>query len=120
DNDNDAEDNPRLLNIIEGADYGWHSGALWVDDRISSISPRFRHPWYEDGLWKERHEEQPAWVIPAIAHLANGPCGLDRNPGLTRLPDEYAGSFFLCDWRGGRSNSPLITFKLEAKENQFT
>jgi quinoprotein glucose dehydrogenase len=120
DNDNDAEDNPRLLNIIEGADYGWHSGALWVDPRISSISPRFRHPWYEDGLWKERHEEQPAWVIPPIAHLANGPCGLTRNPGLTRLPDEYIGSFFLCDWRGGRSNSPVITFKVEANENQFT
>jgi len=120
DNDNDAEDNPRLLNIIEGADYGWHSGALWVDERISSFSPRFRHPWYEDGLWKDRHEEQPAWVLPPVAHLANGPCGLTRNPGLTRLPDEYIGSFFLCDWRGGRSNSPVITFKVEAKENQFT
>lgn len=120
DNDNDAEDEPRLLNIIEGADYGWHSGALWVDARISPLAPRFRHPWYEDGLWKARHEEQPAWVTPPIAHLANGPCGLTRNPGLTRLPDDYVGRFFLCDWRGGRSNSPLIAFGIEAHGNAFT
>lgn len=120
DNDNDAEDEPRLLNIIEGADYGWHSGALWVDARISPLAPRFRHPWYEDGLWKARHEEQPAWVIPPIAHLANGPCGLTRNPGLTRLPDDYVGRFFLCDWRGGRSHSPLIAFAIEADGNHFT
>lgn len=114
DNDNDAEDNPRLLHLVEGGHYGWHGGALWVDGHASPLTPKFRHPWYEDGLWREHHAGQPAWVMPAIAHLGNGPCGLTRDPGLTRLPDVWRGSFFLCDWRGGRANSPLLAFNVKA------
>lgn len=119
DNDNDAEDNPRLLHLVEGGHYGWHSGALWVDDYASPLTPKFRHPWYEDGLWREHHDGQPAWVMPAIAHLGNGPCGLTRDPGLTRLPDVWRGSFFLCDWRGGRANSPLLAFNVKAEGADF-
>ncbi|MGA1338557.1 MAG: PVC-type heme-binding CxxCH protein [Opitutales bacterium] len=119
DNDNDAEDNPRLLHLMEGGHYGWHGGALWVDGHASPLTPKFRHPWYEDGLWREHHDGQPAWVLPAIAHLGNGPCGLTRDPGLTRLPDAWRGSFFLCDWRGGRANSPLLAFNVEAEGAGF-
>ena len=119
DNDNDAEDNPRLLHLVEGGDYGWHSGALWVDGHASPLTPKFRHPWYEDGLWREHHFGQPAWVMPAIAHLGNGPCGLTRDPGLTRLPDVWRGSFFLCDWRGGRANSPLLAFDVKPEGAGF-
>jgi quinoprotein glucose dehydrogenase len=119
DNDNDAEDNPRLLHLVEGGHYGWHSGALWVDGHASPLTPKFRHPWYEDGLWREHHDGQPAWVMPAIAHLGNGPCGLTLDPGLTRLPDAWRGSFFLCDWRGGRANSPLVAFTVKAEGAGF-
>jgi quinoprotein glucose dehydrogenase len=119
DNDNDAEDNPRLLHLVEGGHYGWHGGALWVDGHASPLTPKFRHPWYEDGLWREHHDGQPAWVMPAIAHLGNGPCGLTRDPGLTRLPDVWRGSFFLCDWRGGRANSPLLAFNVKAEGAGF-
>lgn len=119
DNDNDAEDNPRLLHLVEGGDYGWHSGALWVDGHASPLTPKFRHPWYEDGIWREHHDGQPAWVMPSIGHLANGPCGLTRDPGLTRLPDAWRGAFFLCDWRGGRANSPLLAFHVEAEGAGF-
>ena len=119
DNDNDAEDNPRLLHLVEGGNYGWHGGALWVDGHASPLTPKFRHPWYEDGLWREHHDGQPAWVMPAIAHLGNGPCGLTRDPGLTRLPDAWRGSFFLCDWRGGRANSPLLAFNVKAEGADF-
>jgi quinoprotein glucose dehydrogenase len=119
DNDNDAEDNPRLLHLLEGGHYGWHSGALWVDAHASPLTPKFRHPWYEDGLWRERHDGQPAWVMPPIGHLGNGPCGLTLDPGLTRLPDAWRGSFFLCDWRGGRANSPLLAFKVQPEGAGF-
>jgi quinoprotein glucose dehydrogenase len=119
DNDNDAEDNPRLLHLVEGGHYGWHSGALWADGHASPLTPKFRHPWYEDGLWREHHDSQPAWVMPAIGHLGNGPCGLTRDPGLTRLPDVWRGSFFLCDWRGGRANSPLLAFDVKAEGAGF-
>jgi quinoprotein glucose dehydrogenase len=119
DNDNDAEDNPRLLHLVEGGDYGWHSGALWSDGHASPLTPKFRHPWYEDGLWRERHAGQPAWLLPAIGHLGNGPCGLTRDPGLTRLPEVWRGSFFLCDWRGGRANSPLLAFQIHAEGAGF-
>lgn len=119
DNDNDAEDNPRLLHLVEGGDYGWHSGALWVDGHASPLTPKFRHPWYEDELWREAHDGMPAWVMPAIAHLGNGPCGLTRDPGLTRLPDAWRGAFFLCDWRGGRANSPLLAFSVKAEGAGF-
>jgi quinoprotein glucose dehydrogenase len=119
DNDNDAEDNPRLLHLVEGGHYGWHGGALWADGHASPLTPKFRHPWYEDGLWREHHDGQPAWVMPAIAHLGNGPCGLTRDPGLTRLPDAWRSSFFLCDWRGGRANSPLLAFDVKAEGAGF-
>jgi quinoprotein glucose dehydrogenase len=119
DNDNDAEDNPRLLHVVEGGDYGWHSGALWGDAHASPLTPKFLHPWYEDGLWREAHAGQPAWVMPAIAHLGNGPCGLTRDPGLTRLPEPWRGSFFLCDWRGGRANSPLVAFQVKPEGAGF-
>ena len=119
DNDNDAEDNPRLLHLVEGGDYGWHSGALWEDGHASPLTPKFRHPWYEDGLWREAHDGLPAWVMPAIGHLGNGPCGLTRDPGLTRLPDAWRGAFFLCDWRGGRANSPLLAFTVTSEGAGF-
>ena len=62
-NDNDTEDNPRLLHLVEDGAYGWHSGALWVDGHASRLTPTFRKPWYEDGLWREHHHGQPAWVM---------------------------------------------------------
>ncbi|HRE80948.1 MAG TPA: HEAT repeat domain-containing protein [Opitutaceae bacterium] len=121
DNDNDAADeSPRLLHLVEGADYGWHAGNLWVDDQLSPLAPRFRRPWYEDGLWQSRFPGQPAWVMPPIDHLSSGPCGLTRNPGVTRLPDEWDNTFFLTDWVGGRNNSPVLSFQLESHGNGFS
>lgn len=103
DNDNDAADEkPRLLHLVEGGDYGWHAGNLWLDDSLPAIAPDFRRPWFEDGIWKERFDGQPAWVMPPVAHLSNGPCGLAREPGVTLMPERWRGSFFVTDWRGGR------------------
>jgi hypothetical protein len=84
------------------------------------MAPRFRRPWFEDGLWQARSPGQPAWVMPPVAHLSNGPCGLTRDPGLTLLPEKWRGSFFLADWAGGgRANSPVIAFKVAARGNGF-
>src|SRR5215212_6025393 len=85
---------------------------------ISGRTNRFRRPWYEDGLWQARSENQPAWVMPPVAHLSNGPCGLTRDPGVTLMPEQWRGSFFLTDWRGGRA-SPVIAFKMEPRGNGF-
>ena len=119
DNDNDAEDDPRLLNLLQGGDYGWSNGNLWADDSLPSFAPVFRRPWYGDKLYEMQYPNQPAWVQPALGFITSGPAGLTREPGCSLLPELYRGAYFVADWRGGRSNSPLVAFWLEPQGMGF-
>jgi isochorismate synthase EntC len=55
--------------------------------------------------------------LPAIAHLSEGPCGLEREPGAALLPDRYRGSFLLADGRNNGNargrNGPRDDFLIE-------
>ncbi len=119
DNDNDAEDDPRLLSLLQGADYGWSNGNLWADDSLPSFAPVFRRPWYGDKLYEMQYLNQPSWVQPALGFITSGPAGLTREPGCSLLPEAYRGAYFVADWRGGRSNSPLVAFWLEPQGMGF-
>ncbi|NBV87130.1 MAG: hypothetical protein EBS01_12910, partial [Verrucomicrobia bacterium] len=66
-----------------------------------------------------QYPNQPAWVQPALGFITSGPAGLTREPGCSLLPELYRGAYFVADWRGGRSNSPLVAFWLEPQGMGF-
>ena len=105
DNNSDGGDQARLLQIIEGADYGWRMEYQYLGDR---------GPWNREKLWAEKEAPQVRYLIPAIANVGNGPAGLTWNPG-TGLSGKYAGHFFLSDFRGGPAASVVHDIELEPR-----
>lgn len=105
DNDSDAGDLERLVYLVEGGDSGWRVGY--------QHSPLGKdNPWMREGLWKPRYEGQPAYILPPIANIEDGPSGLTYYPG-SGLSPEYRGHFFITHFKGtiGRSGIQSYTVK---------
>jgi quinoprotein glucose dehydrogenase len=60
-----------------------------------------------------------AYLVPPLAHIADGPSGLTYNPGVTLLPDRYKGHFFLCHFRGASGGSGIHAFTLKPRGAAF-
>ena len=108
DNDSDQGDRERWVNIVEGADAGWRIG--YQHNPLG----KDRNPWLAEHQWEPRDaaKKQPYAVLSPIANLPDGPSGLTHYPG-TGLPASYAGSFFLCGFKGSTAKSAISTFKSE-------
>ena len=104
DNNSDGGDEARWVNVVEGGESGWRYSYQWI------TAPDMRGPWSDERIWHPQHAGQPAYVVPPIANLANGPSGLTYYPG-TGFGEESAGTFFLCDFRGAPSYSGVLSFK---------
>jgi quinoprotein glucose dehydrogenase len=102
DNNADFGDRSRLVQIVPGGDSGWRMTFFDLPDR---------GPFGREGLWHLPHEGQPAWIVPPLAHLADGPAGLDCYPG-TGLTPHFAGRFLLADFCGSPANSSIRSFRL--------
>nr|HMQ23262.1 glucose dehydrogenase [Planctomycetota bacterium] len=89
DNNSDGGDRARWVYVVEGGNSGWHIGFQSIGDR---------GPWNREKLWWPKHEGQPAYIVPPIANVTNGPSGLVCDPG-TGLPAQFRGCFLLCDFR---------------------
>src|SRR5207244_2342695 len=76
-------------------------------------------PWNGEKLWHLRHDSQPAYLVPPIAHIANGPSGLTYHPGTSLLPESYRDRFFLCDFRGGAGGSGIHSFAVKPRGAGF-
>lgn len=109
DNNSDSGDRARWTYLIEGSDTGW---------RMYYQYPQDRGPWNREKLWHVPHPGQAAYIVPPIAHFADGPSGLAYYPG-TGLDEKYRGHFFLADFRGQPSNSGIRTFSLIPKGASF-
>ncbi len=109
DNNSDSGDKARWVYIVEGGDTGWRMYYQYVRDR---------GPFNREKIWHPAHAGQPAYIVPPVTNLGNGPSGLTYYPG-TGLGEEYRGSFFLCDFRGGAGNSTIHTFKVKNKGAGF-
>ncbi|HVJ83480.1 MAG TPA: PVC-type heme-binding CxxCH protein, partial [Planctomycetia bacterium] len=107
DNNSDSGDRARWLHIVEGGDYGWRIGYQFFD------VPTPRGPWNNEMLWKPDVAKRAAWIMPPIANFSDGPSGLAYHPGTSRLGDEWAKTFFLCDFRGSANQSGIRTVKLK-------
>ncbi len=108
DNDSDQGDRERWVNIVEGADAGWRIG--YQHNPLG----KDRNPWLAEHQWEPREagKKQPYAILSPIANLPDGPSGLTHYPG-TGLPASYAGSFFLCGFKGSTAKSAISTFKTE-------
>lgn len=109
DNNSDSGDKARWVYVVEGGDTGWRMYYQYLDDR---------GPWNREKLWHPQHEGQAAYIIPPVANLGDGPSGLVHYPGIG-LPERYKDHFFLCDFRGGPSNSGIRSFAVKPKGASF-
>ncbi len=111
DNNSDSGDKARWVCILRGGDTGWRMMYQYISDR---------GPFNREKIWFPFNEDTPAYTIPPIANIADGPSGLACYPGtgLTAkdgLADQFANAFFLCDFRGQASNSGIRMIKVNPK-----
>jgi quinoprotein glucose dehydrogenase len=113
DNNSDSGDRARLVHIVEGGDSGWRTGYQYG----SALSNR--GPWNAEKIWHLPNAEQPAYVVPPLAHITSGPSGFCYNYGATALPERYADHFFVCDFRGSSGGSGVYSFAVKPKGASF-
>ena len=88
DNNGDGGDAARVVYVVEGGETGWSMPFQTL------VGDYVRGPWMEERLWELQHEGQPAWVLPPVAYIGNGPAGFTHYPGVG-LP-EREGTHLLC------------------------
>jgi quinoprotein glucose dehydrogenase len=93
DNNSDGGDPARWVYVVEGGDSGWRIGFQFLN------YPNPRGVWLGERMCYPQWPGQPAYIIPPIANIGNGPSGLAYYPG-TGLPSRYENHFFLSDFRG--------------------
>ncbi|MBI3862808.1 MAG: HEAT repeat domain-containing protein [Planctomycetia bacterium] len=109
DNNSDSGDKARWVYLVDGGESGWRMSFQYLSDR---------GPWNREKLWHPQHEGQPAYIVPPIINIADGPSGLAHYPGIG-LPSRYADHFFLADFRGGFANSGVRSFAVKPKGASF-
>lgn len=115
DNNSDSGDKARWVYVVKGSDSGWRMYYQYLNDRGPWNRERMWYPYQSD---EQTTAVQPAYIVPPIANIADGPSGLTYYPGLG-LPDRYKGHFFLCDFRGNAGNSGIRSFAVEPKGAGF-
>src|SRR5204863_38234 len=66
DNNSDSGDKARWTYIVEGGDCGWRIGYQYMEKPS-------RGPFNSEKIWELRCPEQPAHIVPPIAHITAGP-----------------------------------------------
>ena len=117
DNDGDHEgERERLVYITEGSDSGWRSN--WQYGKYTDPDNNGYKVWMDEKLSIPRWEGQAAYITPPIQNYVNGPTGMLFNPG-TALSQRWANHFFIAEFRGSPSNSPIHAFTLKPKGASF-
>jgi quinoprotein glucose dehydrogenase len=112
DNNGDGGDAARIVYVVEGGETGW------AMPYQSLAGDYVRGPWVAERLWERQHASQPAWVLPPIGYLGNGPAGFLHYPGMG-LPERYADHFFLCDYGYTPLRTGIWSFAVEPKGAGF-
>ena len=114
DNDSDMGDEERLVHVVEGGDSGWRIGyqhsPLAAVERIG--------PWSAEKMWTTRHEAQPAFMLPPICNIEDGPSGIAYYPG-TGLNASYFGSIFITHFKGGSARSGIYTYNVKPQGSTY-
>jgi quinoprotein glucose dehydrogenase len=112
DNNADHGDHARWVYVTEGGDSGWRVAFQYVSEPVPL------GPWNSEKMWHTQHEGQPAYIVPPVANLGNGPSGLTHYPGVG-LPERYDNHFFLCDFKGQAQRSLVHSFANSQKGASF-
>ncbi|MGH8016686.1 MAG: DUF7133 domain-containing protein, partial [Opitutaceae bacterium] len=104
DNDSDQGDQERLVQIVEGGDSGWRIGYQFAPLGEAG-------PWNLERMWWPRHEGQPAFLIPPICNIEDGPSGVAYYPG-TGLAPGYEGTIFITHFKGAIARSGIEMYRL--------
>ncbi len=111
DNNSDSGDQARWVQVVEGGDTGWRMYYQYLSDR---------GPWNRERIWYPKDadelttEVQPAYTLPPISHLGDGPSGLVYYPGVG-LSEQYNNHFFMADFRGSAGQSGIRSFSIKPK-----
>ena len=65
----------RLVYLVEGGETGWDMCYQTLEGENR------RGPWNQEGIWKPRHDGQPAWTLPPMMNYTSGPSGMVMYPG---------------------------------------
>ncbi len=106
DNNSDSGDKARWVYVVPGGDTGWRMHYQYLPDRGPFNQEKIWHP-YDP-------KTTPAYIVPPVTNLSDGPSGLAYYPG-TGLSEHFRGRFFLCDFRGQSSVSGIRTFRVKPK-----
>jgi len=111
DNDGDHRgERERLVYLINGSDTGWRIN--WQFGKYDDPTNNNYKVWMDEKMHIPRWEGQAAYFLPPITNYVNGPTGMVYNPG-TALSPEYYDHFFIAEFRGSPSNSPIHAFTLK-------
>lgn len=117
DNDGDHEgERERLVYLINGSDTGWRIN--WQFGKYTDPKNNKYKVWMDEKLGIPRWDGQAAYILPCIQNYVNGPTGLVYNPG-TALGPRYYNKFFVSEFRGTPSSSPIHAFELEPEGASF-
>lgn len=109
DNNSDGGDKARWVYVVEGGDTGWRMEYQYIPDR---------GPFNREKIWHPFHPEQPAYIVPPVENVADGPSGLIYYPG-TGLGDKFENAFLLADFRGTPNQSGIRTIRVEPNGAHF-
>ncbi len=116
DNNSDGGDRARIVYVMEGGETGWDMNYQTLEGANQRGPWSQEHTWWK---WDAADPVRPAWTLPPIEHLSDGPAGLAFYPGLG-LPDRYQNHFFLCDFLGGDEYSQILSFAVEPQGAGYT
>lgn len=117
DNDGDhAGERERLVYLINGSDTGWRIN--WQFGKYTDPDNNDYKVWMDEKMHVPHWEGQAAYFLPPIANYVNGPTGMVYNPG-TALGPEWQDHFFISEFRGTASASPIHAFTLKPKGASF-
>ena len=114
DNNSDQRDAARIVYLVEGGDSGWEMEHQAMSSFHRQIGLKHLPPnrWMEEKIWHLANPDQPAFIVPPIAHLTSGPSGLTYHPGTGFLETEKD-RFLICDYRGGAATSGIWSFQMK-------
>jgi len=117
DNDGDHPgESERLIYIVEGSDAGWRSN--WQYGKYTDPKNNAYKVWMDEKLYLPRWDGQAAYITPPIQNFHNGPAGMTYNPG-TALGERWKNKFFLVEFTGTPSRSPIWAFSLKPSGASF-
>jgi quinoprotein glucose dehydrogenase len=111
DNDSDQGDMERLVHVVEGGDSGWRVGYQHAPLGKGG-------PWMSEQLWKPAFAGRPAYLLPPVCNIEDGPSGLTYYPG-TGFDPKYAGHFFITHFKGSIARSGIQTYTVKQEGASF-